>query len=242
MKKKLSFQTFIKLLFLLIIAGIVALSYYRSNTVYNFYKTVYYKHIKRLTAEDVRTKAESLLKKNKKDECVRFLDDMLFIFYNDTDIIKTAARLYIKMDDKEKGTALFLAAIDKSPLSSSELNIIVPELLRAGYFGDILSLLSSENLSGRMRGIYGIALYHTGHYNQAINYLQSAINESGDNSTLYYCLARSYENLNNAATALTYMEKGFAMDPKDRNIREGLLNLYNKNRLYKKAADLLQLK
>ena len=242
MKKKSSSRTFVKLFFLLIIGGFFAVSYYQSQSVYRFYQTVYYKHIRHFTAEDVKIKAESLLKKNKRDECIRFLDDMLFIFHNDTEIIKTAARLYIEMDDKEKGTALFLSAADKSTLSYSELDIIVSELLRAGYFGDIISVLSSENLSGRMRGIYGIALYHTGRYNQAINHLQSAINESGDNSTLYYCLALSYEKLNNTKAALTYMEKGFAMDPKNKSIREALVNLYQKNNLYKKAADLLPLK
>ena len=239
MKKKLSFRKFIKLLFLLAIAGSICLSHYRSDMVYNFYQTVYYKYIRHFTAEDVKTRAESLLKKNKKDECIRFLDNMLFIFYNDTDIIKTAAHLYVKMDNKEKGTALFLAAVDKSPLSPSELNIVVPELLRTGYFGDIIPLLSSEKLSGRMKGIYGIALYHTGRYKQAVSCLQSAIHENGGNPTLYYCLARSYENLNNTEAALTCMEKGFAINPKDNNIREALLNLYEKNRLYEKAASLL---
>ena len=242
MKKKSSSRTFVKLFFVLVIVGFVAFSYYQSKMVYSFYQTVYYKHIKQFTPEDVKAKAESLLKKNKKDECVRFLDDMLLVFHNDADIIKTAARLYIEMDDKEKGTALFLTAVDKSPLSYSELNIVVSELLRAGYFGDIISVLSSENLSGRMRGIYGIALYHTGRYDQAINHLRSAINESGDNSTLYYCLALSYEKLNNTTAALACMEKGFAMDPKNKNIREALANLYQKNNLYKKAADLLPLK
>ena len=238
MKKKL-LKNFIALLFLLAIAGIIVFSYYRSRMIYSFYQTVYYKHIKRFSAEDVKNTAESLLKKNKKDECVRFLNDMLSIFYDDAGIIKTAAHFYIKMDDKEKGTALFLAAVDKSPLTPSELNIIVPELLKAGYFGDIVSLLSSENLSGRMKNIYGIALYHTGRYNQAVGQLQSAIHENGGNSTLYYCLARSYENLNNAAAALAYMEKGYALEPKNKIIREALSKLYDKNHLYKKAADIL---
>jgi tetratricopeptide (TPR) repeat protein len=89
-----------------------------------------------------------------------------------------------------------------------------------------------------MRGFYGIALYHTGHYNEAVSELGSAIHESSGSGALYYCLARSYERWGDARQALGYMEKAYANSPKDRNIREALLNLYRKNRMFDKAASM----
>ncbi|MDR3237963.1 MAG: tetratricopeptide repeat protein [Spirochaetia bacterium] len=231
-----TFKRFIKLLFLLAACTFIAVSYYYSERFYHFYRNVYYKDIRHFTADDIDAKARALLKDGKKDECMRFLDDMLFVFFNDIDVLKTSGRLYMQMGEKEKGASVFIEAIGSSSASYDELNLIVPELLRDGYFGDIRALLAGKSLNSRMRGFYGIALYHTGHYNEAVLELGSAIHESAGSGALYYCLARSHERLGDTRQALGYMEKAYAANPKDKNIREALLNLYRKNRMFDKAA------
>lgn len=228
-------MSFKRVAIVLLTVAVIAVSYFYSEKVYGFYLSFYYKEVKDFKPADITKKAEVLLKEGERIECDLFLRKMLLVFVRDIDSLQAISRIYMSMGERERGVALFLQTLEDADITLEEANWIIPELAREGYFGDIRVLLADRNFSGSVRGFYGIALYYTGYFDDAIVQLLSAISEEGGNSTLFYCLSQAYERLGDNSQAFVYMEKAYKLAPNNQSIKKEFFRLSNfRNVLQKK--------
>lgn len=228
-----------KLLFFIAACGLIFGSYKYSEKLYGFYTTAYYKHIKHFTADDIRVKADNLLAKDKRDECRNFLKNMTTVFANDALELAAIGGAYLKMGEKTNGIAVLIRALDKG-LSPQAAEAIIPELAKDGCFGEIRAILQDRQLSGYMRGFYGIALYYTEDWKGAANELEAAIAEEGNDAVLLYCLSQANAKMGDKTRAVSAMETAYKLAPKNKTIKVGLMDLYQQYGRRDKAAALLR--
>jgi len=221
----------------------IPLSIYKSRELYRFYLETYYIKYKKEDMNSMVKRAHILLKKERYKELKEYLVQLDVLYPQNSEIMGLTGINYMNLGEKKKGAELFISSIDGSEVSRKYIQEAIKILFEEKLYGDIVSVLlkfdPGEN--PEMNHIFGISLYQTGRYKEAIPVLKKALTPVVTPEDCYY-LGLSYDKMKDFQNAVLYFEKGYKLNPRDELLKKALIDAYRKAGNLQNAEKMLRKK
>lgn len=240
-KKKKSISGKIFLLFIILAAGAVALSYYRSREVYTFWLRSYYIEYKKIPEKEMVRQAYELMKK-KDYEALKEYAGIIILLYPDNNEARLMTGIaMLRTGETEKGLTEIVSVSGAVKLPGALVEESAEALFREKYFGEVISLLKGRRIANTATAYYlGISLYENKMYAAALAKLKDvmAMGKS-DADVLYYCSLCS-DKMGDTAGAMNYMTRAWEKGPRDRRLAERMVELYRRTGKIAEAEKILR--
>jgi tetratricopeptide (TPR) repeat protein len=229
------------ILFIIIIAATVILSYRYSDRVYTFYVRSYYQDFRGFNEKTMLEKARVLLKKGDYAQ-LRSFGGIIHRIYPES---SEGAVLYgmgeLRAGDKEKGLSLIISSLKSKKISPELFRRSITILYDEKYYGDVINLLKGRgDRSAEFTYYYGVSLYHTAKYAGAFDAIRQAIDGGMAGYESYRYCSRAAAKAGKSREALIYLKKAWDLNDKDPELTAELVDLYRKTGQVQEAEKLIR--
>jgi len=229
-------------IFFVIVSGTV--SYFYSKKICNFYNRIYYLDYKKESPGLSTEKAWKMYKQKKYPELRKYLKKIRTLYPENKELKKILALTLIAEGEKEMGAAMLFDIIDDSGNNMALFTKAIRIIFKKKHYTDIIEKLSKLNIDGNeeLLFIYGVSLYRTKRYNEALKYLQLSEKMGNDRFEIYHYIALVYEDLGKYKSSIKFLSKAIDLHPMNKELVHTLIRLYRKTGQIHKAERLLRKK
>jgi tetratricopeptide (TPR) repeat protein len=238
-KKRFSIKRYL-VFFILIGAGFY--SYFHSQEVYSYYMKIYYEKIRGLTVEQNVSRAEELYANHEYDKLKVYLKDLTMAYPENRELLRLQGLTLIKLGEGSKGAESILAASDGEAIPEKMLEETVQSLHEQKQYRDIIRVFRerSPGANPNLLYFYGVALFETGSYAKASDYLKKAVTEGRTDYEAYHYTGRALDKKGDTRASLPYLERARNMNEEDHDVARSLASAYRRLGRYNDAAKILR--
>lgn len=233
-----------KLIFLLVISGIVYGSYRYSAPVYNFFLKAYYVHFKKENEPELSKHASRLYDEKKYEESRKLAQAGARIFPESFAIRKILGLSMIKLGERKKGGELIVSAIGENRLSAAELAVVSDILYEDENYGDLIPLLMRSGVDGDpvLQFYLGASFFKSGEYKKSLAYLSAARRAGKTGFEINYILGLSYEKNRMYKESAAALEEAHHYNDRAHDLNRALARVYSKLGRYSDAEKIVRRK
>jgi tetratricopeptide (TPR) repeat protein len=234
----------IKLLILILLGAFIGLSAMYSAKFYSFYLKEYHVHFKKQSLNDMIKVADSLLKEKNLKDYKKYCEKMLLVFPDNPDAKFYTGLNFLRIDEDDRGSELIVTAMNEIKLKNGEMELIVNILFEKKYYGEVIDAIEKNKpqLSREMEYYYAYSLLKTGRSSDSIPHFEKARQMGNDGFDLNMNLAKAYEINKRLNDALKCYQAAATIHPRDKALRESLVEIYAKLGKYDNAERVLRKK
>lgn len=236
----------LRLLFIsVVLISVLAISLLFSRQVYSFYMYGYYTMIKGMNRNEMITYTASLMKEGSDTEKLkRYAEHLELLYSGDTEAARVAGLAWLTLDDSDRATPLLVSSMDQGMLPVDQMVQVARVLYEQEYYSDLEMILSEyaeeKGLSGDLKNLYGLSLFHQKKYIDACKYLREIwrpLHSGAETGLATGVSCRESGDYDMAEKALQLVLRG---DPtNDRAVRE-LVKLYREAGRYDDAETVMR--
>ncbi|HPC42464.1 MAG TPA: tetratricopeptide repeat protein [Spirochaetota bacterium] len=226
----------------LILVGAGVYSYFHSQEVYSGIMKTYYEKVRGLPVEEQVRRAEELYAKNEHEKLEIYLKDLLMAYPDNHDLIRLQGLNLIKLGQRSKGAESILSLSDDEAIPEKLIEETVQSLYEQRQYRDILRVFSHRS-PGRKSNLlfyYGAALFESGEYAKASDYIRKAIIEGRTDYETYHYAGKALLRKGETRASLRYLERAREMNEEDTHVARSLADAYRKLGRYDDAAKVLR--
>jgi tetratricopeptide (TPR) repeat protein len=229
-----------KALIVIILAGVVPISYFYSHRVYSFYMRTYYEKIRGQSLQGMVRKGWALYDRKKYAELRDYLEPLVIVYPSSRDLKILEGLVDIKQGRGDLGTDIILSVTHGQQLSGTVLEETIRTLYSLKQYKDVIMTMKKNDAAGNPALIYyyGASLVNTGNYNAAVPLLKEAIARGDSGYDVYLETGIAYSKMNQTRAALPYLERAYRLNP-NRDTAGALADAYWKSGRYKDAEKIL---
>lgn len=225
-------------LIFIIITGAAAFSYFHSQEVYSWYMRTYYEKIRGTGLDGQIRKAEEMYGAREYDKLRDHLKPLIMTYPENQELKKLDGRALIKLGRLREGADLILTATEGGRMPEKLLEETTGALFEKKMYRDITNLFR-KNTPGDNPGLlylYGVSLYETGRFNEAVRHLKRALDRGKSGYQTCQYLGLAYDKNGDTRAAVRYLERARDLNREDPDIGMALANAYRKLGRYDDAA------
>jgi tetratricopeptide (TPR) repeat protein len=228
MKKRKSDKT--RVLVIIIIIGVALYSYFHSREIYTFYMRTYYEKILGQSPGQLIKKGQELYDNKEYSKLKDYLETPVIVYPDSRELKILEGLAYIKLGQGEIGSDIILSTVDGVKLPVKILEELVTSLYQLKQYKDIIMVFKTNDPAQTviLLGYYGISLVKTEKYKKAIPVLKQVVAKGGAGHEIYLNLGTAYLKIEDARTALPYLERAMAMNRTDPDTARYLAEAYRK--------------
>jgi tetratricopeptide (TPR) repeat protein len=232
----------IKLLILILLGAFIGFSALYSAKFYSFYLKEYHIHFKKQSLQDMIKVADSFNKEKDKKEYKKYCEKMLLVFPENPEAKFYTGLNFLRIGEDDRGSELIVTAMNEIKMKSGEMELIVNILFEKKYYGEVVDAVEKNKpqLSREMEYYYGYSLLQTGRSSDSIPHLEKARQMGMDDFNLNMNLAKAYEKNKRYNDALKCYQAAETIHPRDKALRESLVEIYAKLGKYDNAERVLR--
>lgn len=233
-----------KLLILILLGAFIGLSAFYSARFYSFYLKGYHVYFKKESLNDMKKNADSLLKDKKNKEYKKYCEKILLVYPASPEAKIYAGLNFLRIGEEDRGSELIVTAMNEVKLKDEELERIVEVLFEKKYYSEVVDALEKNKLqlNREMEYSYGLSLLKTGKSSDSIVHFERSRSKGNDGFDLNINLARAYEKNGRLNDALKCYLAAASINPRDKALRESLVEIYAKLGKYDSAEKILRKK
>ncbi len=230
-----------KIILLFLIATAVT-SYFFHDQVYHQFYRIYYTYVQKSGESSILKKAERLYEEKRYIELQKYLEKRLILYPHSRPLKRLAAKGYLKTGDRNRAARLLLESLEDPQKEISVFKQALDLLYQEKWYGDVVAAMRNYPAlkDADLCALYGVSLYKTGRYGEALKYLLIAEKEGSLDHEVYHNAGLIYERQNRLPQATAYLEKAFRLNPLDRSLRQSLIRVYTQQKMFTKAESLLR--
>lgn len=231
-----------KYLIFFILTGAGVYSYFNSQEVYSCYMKMYYEKIRGLTFEQQLSNAEELYSNKEYGKLENHLKDLLIAYPENHDLRRLRGLTLIKLGRPRNGAESILDTSDDVSIPETILEETVLTLFEQGQYRDITRIFHKRKpgTNPNLLYCYGAALFETGNYDRAPEYLKKAIDEGRTDYKAYLYTGKALEKKGDTKGSLPYLEQAHDIKEEDIDTTRALANAYRKLGRYNDSAKILR--
>ena len=230
-----------RILFILIMAGTVLISYFYSRQVYTFYLDIYYHVYKGYSEEDMIRQGYQLYKDRDSDALQDHARKLQLLYPDSPEASLLSGMALLKKGDYERGLSYLAIGIEHGNPPSAVINDAVALMFQDRYYGEILSVMKNrKSTNADTLYYYGIALYKQERYPEAFRKLKEAIHHGKKAPLTYFYAARACDKTGKTREAVKYMEHAHALARNEPAVASALIDLYRRLGMIEKAEKIVR--
>ncbi len=224
------------------VAAAMILSYAYGRQMYAFYIKNYFEKIRGITQDDQLRTATVIYDDRDYERAADLLRTLTLVYPENSEIQTLYGRTLIRLGEGIRGADMILLASDGRRIPEGILEETVRALFTPGHYRDVLHVFKNQVPGHNPNLLYylGVALYETGDYDGAIEFLAKAAVEGKRDHESFHYLGRAYYMKGDTLGALPYLERARDMNVEDPRIARSLAHAYRKLGRYDESARLLQ--
>jgi tetratricopeptide (TPR) repeat protein len=228
------------LLFVIILAITVFISYKYSRRVYAVYLKFYYN--KMYTEHELLDKAQKMYDSKMYEELNGLIGSLLIVYPTNDEFKRIGALNYIKLGDVLK-SAEVLAQIDDESIKHRPIyEEILKNLYCDGYYTDLLYFYSQRIMLDNINAAfyYGVSLYKKERYDESYKMLMYAKSKNFSLPELNFYIGLNLEKKGDISEAIKYVKSAFDSDMSNSEYKKKLADLYRQKNMFKEAEVILR--
>jgi tetratricopeptide (TPR) repeat protein len=229
-----------KALVVIILAGVIPISYFYSGRIYSFYMRTYYEKIRGQSIKETVRKGRALYDRKKYDELKNYLKPIVIVYPSNRDLKILEGLADIKLGRGDLGTDIILSATHGEQLSGQVLVETVRALYNLKQYKDVIRTMKKNEAAGNpvLLYYYGASLANMGNYKAAVPVLKGAIAQGETGYYVYLEIGIAYSKMNKTRAALPYLERAYR-ENHNKNTAGALADAYWKSGRYRDAEKIL---
>jgi thioredoxin-like negative regulator of GroEL len=233
-----------KLLILILLGAFIGFSALYSGKFYTFYLKGYHVYFKKESLNDMIKNAESIKKEKNNKNYKNYCEKILLVYPSSPEAKIYAGRNFLKIGEEDRGSELIVTAMNEIRLKDEELEQIIEILFEKKYYGEVIDAIEKNKpqLNRELEYYYGFSLLKTVRSMDSIDHFEKSRARGNDGFDLNMNLAKAYESNGRLNDALKCYLAADSIKPRDRILRESLVEIYTKLGKYDSAERILRKK